>query len=427
MAGGEVECGSFAFFLTNVDHLQDQRRCFELTPDDIALLNPNTRTCPVFRTPTDADLTKSIYRRVPVLVNEERRHNSWRMQIRQGLFHLTNDSKILPTASALLTQGCSLRYPNEFVSEEHLHVPLYEGKMIQMYEHRAAGVEVRPNNVYRPAQPVSSTPEQLADPTFLPCPQLWAEASEVTHRVPEGYKRRWAFAYKDVTATTNERTSIVCVLPNLAAAYTLRVVFIPDDIPATLVSCLIGTLGSLTYDYLCRQALSGLHLSDYIVKQCPVPPPESYSPQEIDFVAARVLELVYTAWDVQPFAQDLGYSGPPFEWDEERRAHLRAQLDAFYFHKYGLSEEETRYVLDPKAVHGEDFPGETFRVLKDNEIRKHGEYRTQRLVLDYYKAWAEGDMHRFEGPPSSSTRAVRESLDLRELGEPLDVTASRGK
>ena len=40
--------------------------------------------------------------------------------------------------------------------------------------------------------------------------------------------------------------------------------------------------------------------------------------------------------------------------------------------------------IDPHSVMGEDYPSETFRVLKDNEIAKYGEYRTQRLVLE---AW----------------------------------------
>jgi hypothetical protein len=125
-------------------------------------------------------------------------------------------------------------------------------------------------------------------------------------------------------------------------------------------------------------------------------PPDAYTPDEVAFVSDRVLELVYTARDMQPFAWDMRCDGPPFAWDEERRAHLRAQLDAFYFHQYGLTGEETAYVLDPKAVYGDDFPGETFRVLKENEIRRYGEYRTQRLVLFYYRAWQDGAMSQFD-------------------------------
>ncbi len=76
--------------------------------------------------------------------------------------------------------------------------------------------------------------------------------------------------------------------------------------------------------------------------------------------------------------------GEPLRLDEVRRAQLRAELDAYYARLYGLTRDELRYILDPKEVHGEDFPGETFRVLKDKEIRQLGEYRTRRLVLE---AW----------------------------------------
>jgi hypothetical protein len=97
-----------------------------------------------------------------------------------------------------------------------------------------------------------------------------------------------------------------------------------------------------------------------------------------------VLELTYTAWDLKPFAEDLDFHGEPFRWDEVRRALLRAELDAYYAALYGLTRDELRYILDPQDVYGPDFPGETFRVLKQNEIKKYGEYRTRRLVLE---AW----------------------------------------
>ena len=101
-------------------------------------------------------------------------------------------------------------------------------------------------------------------------------------------------------------------------------------------------------------------------------PPSAYTDRDLDFIVPRVLELTYTAWDMQPFAQDLGYEGEPFRWDPERRAVLRAELDAYYAYLYGLSKKELRYILDPKDVMGEDYPCETFRVLKEREIKEHG-------------------------------------------------------
>jgi hypothetical protein len=93
------------------------------------------------------------------------------------------------------------------------------------------------------------------------------------------------------------------------------------------------------------------------------------------------LELTYTSHSLTPFARDLGHNGPPFVWNEDRRALLRADLDAFYARAYGLTQDELRYILDPADVKGPDYPSETFRVLKEREIREYGEFRTRRLVL----------------------------------------------
>lgn len=75
---------------------------------------------------------------------------------------------------------------------------------------------------------------------------------------------------------------------------------------------------------------------------------------------------------------------PPYIFDDAKRAVLRAELDAYFARLYSLTRQELQYILEPQSVMGEDYPSETFRVLKDNEISKYGEYRTQRLVLE---AW----------------------------------------
>lgn len=89
---------------------------------------------------------------------------------------------------------------------------------------------------------------------------------------------------------------------------------------------------------------------------------------------------------MKAWAEDLGYSGQPFGWEEDRRARLRAELDVFFARKYGLTDEELRYVLDPAKAKGADYPSETFRVLREKEVRLYDEYRTERLVLE---AWQQ--------------------------------------
>ena len=144
---------------------------------------------------------------------------------------------------------------------------------------------------------------------------------------------------------------------------------------------LVANMASIPLDYICRLKFSGLHLTVETLKQLPIFPPDFYTNPRLAFITPKVLELTYTSHSLAPFARDLGHDGPPFAWDEDRRAHLRADLDAFYARAYGLTRDELRYILDPADVKGPDYPSETFRVLKEKEIRTHGEYRTRRLVL----------------------------------------------
>ena len=123
-------------------------------------------------------------------------------------------------------------------------------------------------------------------------------------------------------------------------------------------------------------------VNPFNLKQFPVLPPQIYSERTpwaskailSGWILPRVLELTYTAWDLSPFAQDCGYDGPPFRWDEERRFLLRCELDAAYFHLYGISRDDVDYVM------------ETFPIVKRKDEVQHGEYRTKRVILEMYDA-----------------------------------------
>ncbi|MDM7459760.1 MAG: hypothetical protein P3W94_010540, partial [Paracoccus sp. (in: a-proteobacteria)] len=134
--------------------------------------------------------------------------------------------------------------------------------------------------------------------------------------------------------------------------------------------------------------IGGTTLNFFILYQLPILQPAVYTPARLAFLTPKVLELTYTSHSLAPFARDLGHTGPPFAWDEDRRAHLRADLDAFYARAYSLTRDELRYILEPAEAKGPDYPSETFRVLKEKEIRQHGEYRTARLTL---AAWDRMD------------------------------------
>lgn len=357
---GSAQTSEFAFFATRVSEVADPRRRFRLAPSDFKLINPNTRTCPTFRSSYDAELTKAVYQRVPVLINEaesEQAGNPWGMSFSQGLFNMAADSALFRPS----------------VDDEAL--PLYEAKMIHQFEHRWS--------TYEASEARALTGNERMDVRLTVRPRYWVHAEEVNARLASrGWTRQWLLGWRDITNATNERTVIASVLPRVAVGHKVPLGF--SDMEPPRLAVLLGDMNSLVHDYIARQKLGGTSLAHFVKKQIPHLPPAAYDGQALEFLVPRVLELTYTATDLTPWGRDLGYDGPPFRWDPDRRAVLRAELDAWYAHAYGLTRDELRYVLDPADVMGPDWPSETFRVLKNNEERQFGEYRTRRLVLE---AW----------------------------------------
>lgn len=225
--------------------------------------------------------------------------------------------------------------------------------------------------------------EEKQDPNFSIMPQYWVDKNEVENRLAGIWDKQWLVGFRDVTSAISQRTSIFSIMPRIGVGHNAPLLII-DIIEIQLSSCILANLNSIVFDYITRQKIAGNHLSFFVLKQLPIIPPAGYVQSDVDFILARVLELVYTTNDLQPFAKDMGYDGLPFKWNEERRALLRAELDAYYAKLYGLTRDELRYILDPQDIYGPNFPGETFRVLKAKEIKQYGEYRTRRLVLE---AW----------------------------------------
>jgi len=360
-----VEEANFSFFLTRIEHLGEDIRRFTLGAEDIELINPNTHTTPVFRTKIDAELTKKIYRNVPVLVNEEKCENPWGICF-MTMFHMSNDSQ----------QFCSEAGNGRF--------PLYEAKMIEQYDHRFAGVIHYAERI-RTGEPDETTFEQHSDPNYLPNFRYWVNKDKVYNKISHTDKTSGFIVYKDITTASSERTLKATIIPYSAVGNTSPIILCSNTIDVKLKLCLLGNLNSLIVDFIARQKIGYLHINFFMFKQFTIIPPECYSQLGIDFISSRVFELVYTSYDLQHFAKDMGYNSPPFKWDENRRALLKAELDAYYAILYGLTSDELRYILDPQDSYGPKFPGETFRVLKEKEIRQYGEYQTKRLILEKYE------------------------------------------
>ncbi|HXG08673.1 MAG TPA: DNA methyltransferase [Gemmataceae bacterium] len=447
----------FAFWNTNTGHLHEEERHFTLTAKDLELLNPNTRTCPIFRSRRDAELTKAIYRRVPVLLREGVGNresgigegNPWGVTFLR-MFDMANDSALFLTQPHSPTPDSPLPTP-------HSLLPLYEAKMLHQFDHRWATYENGETRDVRDAE--------KEDPHFQVQPRYWVPAKEVEERLAGKWDRRWLLGWRDITNTTNERTVIASILPRVGCGDTV-LLMLPDVENRLLLAMPWANLNSFVADFVARQKVGGTHLKYHVFKQLPVLPPavyeqpcpwggneagnresgvgnrggngESaraasgevssptpysplptpystpysplptpYSPNLADWLLPRVLELVYTAWDLQPFAEDCGYAGPPFRWNPERRFLLRCELDAAFFHLYGISRDDAAYILD------------TFPIVRRKDEERYGEYRTKRVILEIYDELSEAGRTgqpyrtRLDPPPGDPRVAHPQQEDIR--------------
>ena len=310
------------------------------------------------------------------------------------MFDMTNDSHRFRTAAQLDAAGFYPVQGNRWKRGEELYLPLYEGKMVQAFDPRAASVVVNPENLNRPAQPREASAEEHADPDWLPAPQFWVNVDDAEW--PGGLG--WTVAFKHVTAATNVRTMIACIAPRGGFGNSLPILSsvggTADEIQAYKENShlVAANLNAIALDFVMRQKVQGQNLNWFIVEQLPVIAPADYdrpfgklragsfgTTTARALVHDHVLRLTYTAHDMAPFARGLGCDGPPFPWNDEDRRHLRARLDALYFHLYGLSRDDAGYVLD------------TFPIVRREDEKAFGYYRTRDMVLAYMNALAAGD------------------------------------
>jgi hypothetical protein len=376
-----------AFLLEDASDLDDASRVFALSPEEIALINPNTGTLPIFRTRRDADLTAAIYGRIPVLWNETKKNgNPWGITFK-NLFNMTDDSDIFRTREQLESDGWEL-HGNVFIRSDERMLPLYEGKMAHHFDHRW-------NSYYGVGSDDRRrlTLDEKQDPLATADPRYWilADGTITTTRRNARVKiegvtlrlahtrwdRDWLCGWRDVCRSTDERTAIPAFLPRTAVGHKFPLML--PRVPPALVAALVAAQSSLVFDYVARQKIGGTSMGLFILKQLPVPALKDMT-AHTPFITPRILELVYTTYDMGGLARDLGDDGGPFRWDEDRRAQIRAELDAYFFHLYGIERPDVEYIM-------ESFQTENGG-LKHNEIARYGTYRTRDLVLAEYDRMA---------------------------------------
>ncbi len=434
----------FAFFLTQPEQLSEEERHFTLTREELYTINPNTGTCPTFRTKRDAEITKKLYSPAPVLINESKDKNPWGVSFFR-MFNMADDSDLFYTEEELDEEGFELK-GNRFKGDGETYLPLYEGKMFSAFESGVADVKVEDENVQRKGQTARLSVEELKDPSRISQPQFWVSEKEVEKSCGERSISSGFSSYKGVTSATNVRTMIAGRLPKSATNNNDPLIFSSEN--SVRESVLIASLNSFALYYALRNKINAPFIAYFYLKQLPVHPPGRYTPRLLEYIVPRVLELSYTAWDLVAFADDIwseaasnvqsaigiqwknnaqatdgGHRGktppewvehsdqadeqfphPPFMWDEERRRLLRAELDALYGHLYGLSHDELDYIL------------ETFPIVKDQDIEDFGDYRTKKLILHCFDQLEEAIEHGKAYDPILDLPAI-ELGDIRPDGE----------
>ena len=410
----------FVFYAHHVSELEAANRRFQLTAADIAALNPNTRTCPTFRSRQDADINLALYRRAGILWREDDPDgNPWGLRFMR-MMDMANDSGLFRLRAQLQADGWE-RQGNRFVKQGNVMLPLVEAKMVHHFDHRFGDYRDRPDGVGGVVLP-GIPPERKDNPHYQPEPQYWVPEEDAVARLDEKWSREWLIGWRDITRAVDQRTVFASLIPRAAVGH--KFLLMMPSVEPRLTAALYGNLCSFALDYTARQKVGGSSLTYFTMRQLPVIAPAVYgraalwtpASRVVDWLLPRVLELTYTAWDLEPFAQDCGWSGPPFRWDEERRFLLRCELDAAFFHLYLPTEANG----DPASSGGsrgaswrqaegetaEDlarlkasFPAprdavayimDTFPIVRRRDEKKYdGDYRTKRVILEIYDAMQE--------------------------------------
>ena len=395
------------FMLTKIDQILDQNYVVKIKTSDFAKFNPNTKTAPNFRTQYDAVLTSKIYDNSSIIIKENSEgktaDNPWNIKF-STMFHMSNASKLFKTYEDLTNAGAMIK-GDSFVLNDNLYVPLMEAKLFWHYNHHYSAYSI---DVEDKAKSISNVSfDELQDVNFALKPWYWVSSTEVERVLSKANEpSSFVIAFRDIARSTDARTMIACLMPNYVALNNKSPCLV-STLALSKKLNLLAILNSLTFDYATRQKITATNLNFFIVKQLPMLRPEQIDEVNQWQLVKRVAELTYFNHDMDEFAKDLSaelsqeqneelgnklIKQEPWVFDELRRAQLQAEIDAIVAKLYGLNDEELRYILDPEDIFGAGCIHETFRVLKSNDIKEFGEYRTKRLVLEAWNKLNQGNL-----------------------------------
>ncbi len=382
----------YVFFAQDPADIDDGFRHVRLSSNEIAELNPITNTAPLVRGREALEILQEQHKNAQIFVGEDDGKNSenpnpWGITYKR-MFDMSTDSDQFIHLDEL--SNGTRKTNGDICADSQLYKRLYEGRMVDQYNHRASHAKDADGNLFRSGTKEPTEEVNLANPDFTVNARYYLPSEAVNSKTPSDYPHDWFIGFKDITSATNSRTMIASVLPRTAVGNKFPLLL--TSRPAREVACLLANLNSMAYDFACRQKIGNITLNWYIVRQTPVLTPDIYKQTIggkpiVDWVSERVAELTYTAHDLDEWGEDLGFQTTPYEWDSERRTELRAELDGLFFHLYGLTETEVEHIID------------SFGALRRREDGEFG-YKTQ--VLKAYHSLSE----EFSQEQSNKSRTV---------------------
>jgi len=376
----------YFFFAHAMEDLEDRKRHITLSSRDIALLNPNTRTCPIFRTKRDAEITKQIYRRVPVLIDQsrERTGNPWGIDFKT-MFHQTNDAELFHEAADLKKRGYKL-HGNRWKKGKHEYLPLYEAKMFRPYDHRFGSAFSNPEAWFQQGHTMETTEAQHQNPEYEVIPRWWAEQSVIADRQPPAST---ITAFRNIARSTDTRTLLPCFIPYSGVINSAPYLTFDSEIAWRVICCFLANAYALAFDFVVRNKLGGTNLNFFIIEQLPIFSPDTYAKpcpwqRKVTlekWISERVLKLTCTSEDMLSLAEACSfkqgsfkreYGGELHKWDPQDRAQLMAELDAAFFILYGIDREDAEYILS------------TFSGVTEPNLLLPGSRSTAEHILELY-------------------------------------------
>jgi hypothetical protein len=379
-----------SFYNTNIKMLNNDDRKYTLTPDQIESINPNTKGCPTFKNKRIRDISVKIYERFPVLVDENLGINTWELTYHR-LVDMTEDSELFEnnTLESLQKRGYKLDETGVFRDEDSTrdaYLPLYEAKYIHQFDHRFGTFDGVPKSsrFNRRASTNTPTDTEKKDADYEITPRYWLRESEF-EAIKSGmnWSHNWIFTFRDIArVTSDQRTAMGTIAPFYPLSNKAPALTFSENIAPKQVVIFTTLFTSFSFDFILRQSLSGASVNLYILKQLPMPEPDSlseytivYNKQKYDaaqFLFKRGLKLIWTSHSLDPLGNDVKIESGPYTWDAEERTQLRAEIDAAVSKLYGLNKDEFNYVL------------ESFDILKQKQKEKFGSYRQKDKCLQKY-------------------------------------------